>query len=284
MVGWLRKGWAEGGVGLSYEGVGNFDTLPQGGFFGATKRKNADSCKLMGCIWDWVGKARRRVHLRFLARGMRHLSASASTQGPAHSGPDHKNPMRPKFLPSVKLFAVLAAVFHLTPVRADIVVTWENDAGDLVIRWNGDISNWTRQHNGNGLFFTILQANNGMHAIDDSYDLSFTGTAHNWYIGPNMGAGAGVMTGDTFGTSGLSTWIYMPRNYAGQVISGSLTYAGQGALISAFVEGSRDLGFGSNDNIIFRAAAASVPDAGSSLVLVGLSLLGFAGMRRRFAK
>lgn len=188
--------------------------------------------------------------------------------------------MKPKSL-SLKLLALLAGLFTFTSLKADIIVTWENNAGDLVIRWNGDISNWTYSDQYNLGYFNILQGSNGMHALNGNVDVNWTGSSFNWYTGPEFYSG-GVLAGDSFGTSGLNNWVYMPYNYAGQMISGSQTWAGQGALISDFHAGSRDLGFGSNDNIVFRAA--SVPDSGATVGLLGLGLLGFVGLRRRFAK
>jgi hypothetical protein len=188
--------------------------------------------------------------------------------------------MKTEFL-SIKLLAVAASLFCAASAKADVIVTWENNAGDLVVRWNGDISNWVAQYNFN-TNTVIMQTDNGMHALSGNVDLSWIGTTHNWYVGPDMYTG-GVLTGDSFGTSGVGDWVYMPGNYSGQLISGSLTWAGQGALVSTFVAGSRDLGLGNNDNIIFRAYSP-VPDSSATLALLGLGVLGLAGLRRRFAR
>jgi VPDSG-CTERM motif len=187
-------------------------------------------------------------------------------------------------LKKILFSASLAGILSCSTLKADIIVGWENTAGDLVVSWSGNISNWipTYQFSAN---LTVLQFDNGMHALNGPVDLNWTGSAFNWYTGPNLNSG-GVMVGDSFGTSGISNWVYMPGSYAGQNISGYATWAGQGGLISNFNAGSRDLGFGSNDNIIFRAGSAltnSVPDSGSTAMLIGLGLLGFGGLRRRFA-
>jgi hypothetical protein len=181
-------------------------------------------------------------------------------------------------------FAVLLGVFSCLSLadraNADIVVTWENNAGDLVVRWNGNISNWAPQSQPS-ILFVELQTNNGLHALGGAVDLSWTGSAHNWYIGPILSGG--VLVGDSFGSGGSNNWVYMPFNYAGQSISGSATFAGQGGFVGSFVAGSRDLGFGQNDNIIFRAASVPEPTALATLGVLGLVGLSFQSRRRRIA-
>lgn len=179
------------------------------------------------------------------------------------------------------LLLLLSSFFYISSANANIIVTWEDNAGDLVIRWNGDISNWafSNQFTSNVI---LLQTNNGMHALNGPVDLIWSGTSHNWYTGPSFPNPVGVVAGDVFGTSGTSNWVYMPQNYAGQVISGSLTIAGQAGLLGFFVEGSRDLGFGNNDNIIFRAATATVPEP-ATLALLGLGLAGIGFAKRKKA-
>lgn len=71
----------------------------------------------------------------------------------------------------------------------------------------------------------------------------------------------------------------MPYNYAGETISGSATFAGSGTAVASFVAGSRDLGFGDNDNIVFQAY--SVPDTGSTAALLGVEVIALAAARRR---
>ena len=178
-----------------------------------------------------------------------------------------------------KSIALAATMIILsTSANANIIVTWEDNAGDLVIRWNGDISNWSPSNQ----FSTetiLLQGGNGMHALSGPVDLLHTGTAHDWYTGPSISNPAGVLVGDSFGTSGQSNWVYMPQDYAGQVISGSLTIASQGGLIGSFVAGSRDLGLGDNDNIVFQAA--TVVPVPAAAWLFGSGLIGLIGVARR---
>lgn len=183
-----------------------------------------------------------------------------------------------------RLFAALFVVLLPMSAKADVVVTWQDSAGDLVLRWNGNISGWSRTTQVAAFDYTLLQitlleTGNGMHAVNGPVDVSYVGSTFNWYTGPNIVAGAGDLVWDSFGTSGTQDWVIMPANYLGQTISGSLTFAGEGALIADFHEGSRDLGFGKNDNIVFRAASNSVPEP-ESLALVGLAIAGLMFTRR----
>jgi len=183
-------------------------------------------------------------------------------------------------LQKLAFLVVLSCIaFTSAKVQADVIVTWENNANDLVIRWNGNISGWSPQFQFNSSFIA-LQTNNGLHALDGPVDLSWTGTAHNWYTGPDLN---GILAGDSFGSSGVANWVYMPQNYAGQNISGSATFTGQGYLAAtSFIEGSRDLGFGDNDNIIFRAASsATVTPEPTSLAAWGIGAAGLAIAARR---
>lgn len=185
-------------------------------------------------------------------------------------------------LKKLAFLTMLCNFCYLSPVNANIIVTWEDNADDLVIRWDGDISNWsfTRQDSYN---FNVLQTNNGMHALDGLVDVTWTGTTHNWYDGPSIAANLGIMAGDSFGTSGIHNWVYMPGNYAGESISGSLTYTGFGEYVGLgyFNAGSRDLGFGDNDNIIFQAYEAASVAEPSTLILMSLGLLGLLGASRK---
>jgi hypothetical protein len=187
-----------------------------------------------------------------------------------------------KYYRRLMLLTVLSSFFFLSTANANIIVSWEDNAGDLIIKWDGNISNWAVQSQ----FSTetvVLQNNNGMHALSGAVDLSWTGSHHNWYTGPTLpGNPVGVLVGDNFGTSGNGNWVYMPQNYAGQIISGSLTIAGQGGLIGSFVAGSRDLGFGANDNIIFQAAVANV-SAPATLALLGLGFASICFAKRKKA-
>jgi hypothetical protein len=180
-----------------------------------------------------------------------------------------------------KLFFVLATVASLGSfnAQANVIVTWENNASNLVIRWDGFIANWTRQYNFDSNL-VIMQTNNGLHALDGNVDLSWTGTNHNWYTGSELSNG--VVTGDFFGSSGLYGWVYMPGNYAGGVISGSAVFSGFGNYVDLgyFTAGSRDLGFGENDQIIFQAYAPNSVPAPATIGLFGLALLAM----RRFKK
>lgn len=182
-----------------------------------------------------------------------------------------------------KVFGVIATICCLTTfsANANIIVTWENSGGDLVIRWDGFIDNWTRTNNFDSNT-VILQNGNGMHALGGNVDLIWTGSTHNWFSGGTNLSG-GILAGDSFGTSGNATWVYMPGNYAGEVISGSATFLGAGNYVDLgyFFEGSRDLGFGDNDNIIFQAyQRTSVPEP-AMLGLFSLALLALGRFKRR---
>jgi len=168
--------------------------------------------------------------------------------------------------------------FFASSAHADIIVSWENNSGDLVVRWDGNISNWTRGSVVNPGTRVYFQQDNGLHAFGNgNVDLAFTGSIHNWYTGHSFSND--VLSGDNFGTAGNSNWIYMPYNYAGETISGSVTFAGSGTAVASFVAGSRDLGFGDNDYIVFQAY--SVPDTGSTAALLGAGVVTLASARRR---
>lgn len=172
------------------------------------------------------------------------------------------------------LFLVLTAVAALSAfnANANVIVTWENSANNLVIRWDGFIANWVRSANFNSNT-AILQTDNGMHALNGNVDLIWTGSTHNWYTGSDLYNGN--IVGDFFGSSGSYNWVYMPGNYAGGVISGSLTFNGFGNYVDLgyFTAGSRDLGFGEDDQIIFRAYTPNSVPAPATIGLFGIALL-----------
>ncbi|WP_440875772.1 PEP-CTERM sorting domain-containing protein [Thalassotalea sp. PLHSN55] len=184
--------------------------------------------------------------------------------------------------PKTSILALLASFLFTASTQANLIVDWEDDGGDLVITWNGFIDGWETA-NGISQFDAntkIIQTGNGMHALDGLVDLYWpnSGLGHNWYTGPSHYNG--VLLGDSFGISGNGLWIYMPGNYAGQTISGSLTFASAGNLVSNFVAGSRDLGFGENDTVIFQAAAPSQPvPEPSTLAIFALGILGLASRK-----
>jgi hypothetical protein len=189
--------------------------------------------------------------------------------------------------PKTSVLTLLASFLFMASAQANLIVDWKDDGGDLVISWNGFIDGWETASGSNFSQFSsdakILQGGNGMHGIDGLVDLYWpnSGQGHNWYVGPNLSGG--VLQGDSFGVSGNFLWIYMPGNYTGQTISGSLTFVEDGHLVSNFVTGTRDLGFGENDTVIFQSAAPSqsVPEP-STLAIFALGMIGLAS--RRFKK
>jgi hypothetical protein len=184
-------------------------------------------------------------------------------------------------------FVAVLSTLSTFNAHANVIVTWQDDAGDLVIRWDGFLSNWAENIQGNTNVNTTsayLEKDVGLHAVSGNVDYILSNSSrHDWFVGYPVLLG-GVLAGDSFGSgSGVAfaSWVYMPGNYQGEVISGSATFLGAGNYVGlgAFNAGFRDLGFGDNDKIIFEAYQVSEPAQ-----LFSLGLLCLVLFRLRIAK
>jgi hypothetical protein len=190
--------------------------------------------------------------------------------------------MKNKFLKAALAGMILMTSNLVNMANANLIVTWENNANDLIIRWDGNISNWgVGVSNINRVDYAYMYNGNGLHALDGNVEYVYTGTSFNWYTGVQMNRNYELL-GDSWGSSGTSNWAYMPGGYAGENISGQVTFFGAGSYVAAgfFHEGSRDLGLGDNDTIFFQAYNA-VPEP-TTLAIFALGMIGLAS--RRFKK
>lgn len=149
---------------------------------------------------------------------------------------------------------IIIALACSTAAQGAIYVNWANVSGDLVISYSGSIDNWSLGGTPTNLSAntTLLENGNGMHSLNGPVGVLFLGdsTTGNWYTGTSLTEG--IVSGDSFGRSGYSAWIYMPQNYVdGAEINGSLTFVGEGARVDTdFVAMTHNLNLGPGDNLI----------------------------------
>ena len=192
------------------------------------------------------------------------------------------------------LVVIAALLLGAGSAQAVVIATAQEESGNVVVTFSGTIAldslpapdflnNLTH-----GVSVLSVDPSTPGFAFEppgtriDGYSLSVTGTP------PPFGASsiqtiADSRTGDYFfwQTDGTSATLVLPHGYAGEVLSGSMTFDGATFASLGIAHGTSEWSWSngrSSDKVVF-----GVPDTASTLALLGGALVGLAAFRRRFA-
>ena len=187
-----------------------------------------------------------------------------------------------KILPVLMVAITVAWGLSVRPAQAGYIVTLQQVGSNVVANGSGAID-----LSGLGFLGTFT----GGSAIGPDEPLIDTGTTsiideYSGFSGPTS-FGSGTITdassesGDFVGIQG--GFLFVPTGYlSGTALSDSSTYTGQTFSTLGVTPGTYEWtwGSGANQNFTLEAGVAAVPDSGSTLGLLFLSLVGLLGVVR----
>jgi len=191
----------------------------------------------------------------------------------------------PKILLALTAVAV-TSLFSVQPAQA-YSVTLEQVGSNVVANGSGPI-------NLTGLTFQGSVSTNGVGVLP-LFGIIFTGptgsvnvSQYAGFTGPtNFGSGgplnANTGSGDFVGMRGGLGNLFVPQGYvSGAALSDSMTYTGQTFSTLGVTPGTYvwTWGTGANQNFTLQIPTAVVPDSGSTIGLLFLSLIGLFGLNR----
>jgi len=194
----------------------------------------------------------------------------------------------PKKLLPLTLFGIaVTSLFSVQPAQA-YMVTLEQVGANVVATGSGPI-------NLTGLTFVIstvlnAQINPGVAAIGTGPAFPVAGDLYNGLSGPTS-FGSGLTTvpssgsGDTVGIGGKVGRLVVPGGYvSGTALSDTSTYDNATFKSLGLTPGTYVWTWGTglpNQNFTLVIGRGTVPDAGSTVSLLGFALLGLAALRRK---
>ena len=192
-----------------------------------------------------------------------------------------------KALPKILLALAAVAALSVQPAQA-YMVTLEQVGANVVATGSGPI-------NLTGLTFVIstvlnAQINPGVAAIGTGPAFPVAGDLYNGLSGPTS-FGSGLTTvpssgsGDTVGIGGKVGRLVVPGGYvSGTALSDTSTYDNATFKSLGLTPGTYVWTWGTglpNQNFTLVIGRGTVPDAGSTVSLLGFALLGLAALRRK---
>ena len=193
----------------------------------------------------------------------------------------------PKKLLPLTLFGIaVTSLFPVQPVQG-FTITMEQIGSNVVANGSGPI-------NLTGLTFQGSVSTNGVGVLP-LFGIIFTGptgsvnvSQYAGFTGPtSFGSGfplkANTGSGDFVGMRGGLGNLFVPQGYvSGAALSDSMTYTGQTFSTLGVTPGTYvwTWGTGANQNFTLQIPTAVVPDSGSTIGLLFLSLIGLFGLNR----
>jgi len=192
-----------------------------------------------------------------------------------------------KALPKILLALAAVAALSVQPAQA-YMVTLKQVGSDVVATGSGPI-------NLTGLNFVIstvlsAQINSTVAAIGTGPAFPVAGDLYNGFSGPTS-FGSGLTTfpssgsGDTVGIGGKVGRLVVPGGYvSGTALSDTSTYDNATFKSLGLTPGTYVWTWGTglpNQNFTLVIGRGTVPDAGSTVSLLGFALLGLAALRRK---
>jgi hypothetical protein len=192
-----------------------------------------------------------------------------------------------KALPKILLaLTAVAALSVAYPARANFIATIDQVGTNVVVTGSGTIDL-------TALSFITPAAAGAAIAPSGAYLVLATGNVavYTGFSGPTSFGSGGVTFassngGNAVGIEGGSGELFVPQGYvSGAALSGTSTYAGATLLSLGVTPGTYTWTWGTGvhaDSFTINAGVG-VPDAGSTLPLLGFALLGLAALRRKLS-
>jgi len=182
------------------------------------------------------------------------------------------------------MFLVTGSLFSVQPAQA-YTVTLQQTGSNVVATGSGAI-------NLTGLTFVISGADNPgivpFSGVISTGPFASMIDGYRGFTGPmDFGSGAGALpntaSGDFVGISGVGLGLFVPLNYiSGTALSDSMTFNNATFASLGVTPGTYVWTWGDGlPNQNFTLIIGSVPDGGSTVMLLGFGLLGLAALQRK---